>query len=289
MNAAELPRTARASSSPLRQTGSPDFVALGSVKTAGPLFARARLLGARVDTRDIAADGAAAALAPGAGLTFVFRYGVAVTIGTGDEPLGALDTALRAHVADPTDVPETESARLAPLNSGADRIGPDGSIELSDASPERLLLAATVLARSVVLSRDEVLVSEAFDRIAPLVADLRENGRTRLPIRPAMRLAGEVLSARHRVMGSAQVDERPDILWDHPGLDRLYARLEDEYELEERAEVLQRKYGALGDFTEVLLDIVQVKRAHRTEVAIIALIAFEIMLTLAQLAGWIGG
>ena len=248
------------------------------------MLARARLLGAPVETRDVANDAGVAAAAGEAGLTFVFRFGVAVTFGSGDETTEALDAALRAHVADATRVQETESARLVFRTSGADRIGPDGRIELADASFERLLLAATVLARSVILSRDEILVSEAFDRIAPLVQDLRRNGRTRLLVRPAMRLVGDVLAARHRVMGTAQLDERPDVLWDHPGLDRLYARLEDKFELEEHAEVLARKYGALGDFTEVLLDIVQDKRAFRTEIAIIALIAFEIVLTLVNMA-----
>jgi uncharacterized Rmd1/YagE family protein len=96
-------------------------------------------------------------------------------------------------------------------------------------------------------------------------------------------LIGDVLAARHRVMGTVQVDERPDVLWDHPGLDRLYARLEAEYELNERSEVLERKFGALGDFTDALLDIVQEKRAFRLEAAIIALIAFEIMLSILKM------
>ena len=48
----------------------------------------------------------------------------------------------------------------------------------------------------------------------------------------------------------------------------------------ERAEALARKFGTLGDFTEVLLGIVQDKRAFRVEIAIIALIAFEIVLSL---------
>lgn len=272
---------ARASSRLLR---SPDYVALGACDNTGPLVACARLLGARIETRDVAGDARVAARAARAGLCFVFRYGVVVSIGPAGRSHETLDAVLTSHVIDPTLVEETESATIVVRSGGKDRISTDGQIELEDASAERLLLLATVLAYSVVLSRDEILVSDAFDHIGPLVADLRQNGRVRLSIAPVMRQVGEVIAARHRLMGTAQVDERPDILWDHPHLDRLYARLEDEYELKERAQVLERKFVALGDFTEVLLDIVQDKRAFRLEAAIIGLIVFEICLTLFNMA-----
>jgi len=265
-------------------SGSHDLVTIGELNATGTLSARARLLGAGIDTRDVAGDDAVARLAAKAGLTFVFRYGVVVTFGSAADATDMLDAALRAHVVEPTETQEIESASLAIQPVGGDRIGPGGQILLVDSCHERLLLAATVLARSVVLSRDEILVSEAFVRIDPLVSDLQENGRARLPIRQVMKLVGNVLAARHRVMGTVQVDERPDILWDHPGLDHLYARLEAEYELKERAEVLERKFVALGDSAKALLDIVQEKRAFRLEVAIIALIAFEILLTLFDMA-----
>ena len=267
-----------------RAIRSPDYVVLGACDAAGPLVARASLLGARIETRDVAADPRVALRAARCGLCFVFRYGVVVSIGPAERENETLDAVLTGHVIDPTRVEETEGATIIVRQGGKDRIAPDGQIELEDASHERLLLVATVLAYSVVLSRDEILVSDAFDHIGPLVADLRQNGRVRLSIGPVMRQVGEVIAARHRLMGTAQVDERPDILWDHPHLDRLYARLEDEYELTERAGVLERKFVSLGDFTEVLLDIVQDKRAFRLEAAIIGLIVFEIILTLFNMA-----
>lgn len=257
---------------------------IGAVPESGLLDVRARLLGARVDTRTLADDAAIRPVAVAAGLSFVFRYGVAVTFGPDTQAPDALDRALRIHVADPTEVQEYEVADLAIRSSGEDRIGPGGQIVLTDASPERLLLVATVLARSVVLARDEELVSETFHQIDPMVSELRQNGRSRLPIKEAMKLVGDVIAARHRMVGTVQVDERPDLLWDHPGLDRLYARLEAEYELKERAEVLDRKFASLGDFTEVLLDIVQGIRAFRLEVAVLALFGVEIVLTIYSMA-----
>ena len=266
-------------------TGSPDVVALGRLPDERRLVAVARLLGVRIRTRELAAalaeDPAFASSADAAGLAFVFRYGAVVGFGGPALRADLLDAMLAPFVDEPVGVPELETANLAVREGAAeDRVEPDGLIVLSGADAPRLELVATVLSRSVVLARDEVLVSQAFDRSAPLVAELRGAGRVRLPIRSVMRMVGEALAARHRVTGAAQVDERPDLLWDHPALDRLYARLEGEYELSERAEALNDKLDALGDFAEALLDIVQDKRAVRLEVAIIALIAFEIVLNL---------
>ncbi|HWU01217.1 MAG TPA: RMD1 family protein [Novosphingobium sp.] len=267
--------------------GHPDVVMLGSLTEGDALpgaglTARARLLAGRIDTRALVEEGRASLTLAGPGLTFVFRYGAVVSFLDAEASTARIDAALRPYLREAETVIEVESADIGFVKQGADRIGDEGQLLLADNSIERLTLVAIVLARSEVLSRDEVLVAQAFDRIAPLVADMHETGRTRFPIREAMRLVGAVLAARHRVMASVQANERPDMLWDNPELDRLYARLETEYELDERAGVLERKFVALGDFAEVLLNIIQDKRAFRLELAIIALIAFEIVLALLK-------
>lgn len=265
-------------------SGQPDFVTLGRPLDARSLVAYAQLLGGRIEIHRAAVDAKVLSSAAESGLTIVFRYGVVVTFAARNNVAENSDlrAALAPHVIDPTLVRESETVELLILADSEDRIAPDGQILLADASVERLLLVATVLARSVVMSRDEVLVSEVFDRIAPIVSDLQINGRVRLPIRRVMRLIGNVIAARHRVMGTVQANEHPELLWDHPSLDRLYSRLEAEYELNERTDTLVRKFAALGDFTDVLLNIVQDKRAFRLEATIIALIVFEIVLSIIK-------
>ena len=268
----------------LKSAGLPDFVMLGETPARPPFVMRARLLGLRIDTRSLLDAAAAGTFPDDGGLTVAFRDGVIVSVGAeGAEDIG-IDALVRPYVIEPDDAQETETTGIVVRPGSGDRIAADGQIQLIDSSPDRLLLVAIVLARSVMLSRDEILVSEAFDRIAPLVGDLRENGRSHLSIRAAMQLVGNALAARHRIMGTAQANDRPDLLWDHPELDRLYARLEGEYELDERADVLERKFVALGDVAEILLDIVRDKRAFRLEIAVIGLIGFEIVLSLISMA-----
>ena len=91
---------------------------------------------------------------------------------------------------------------------------------------------------------------------------------------------------QHRVSGRVAVEEKPDVLWDRPDLERLYARLEDEYELKERAETLKRKLDVVAETARALTDIIDADRATRLETTVVILIVTEILLTLGQMIFW---
>jgi len=248
---------------------------------------RALLLGARIDTRALLDFVDAETLGPGeSGVVFVFPYGVVVLFGASAQAEERTIAALRDHVSDPVDSYEIETAIIEVAPAAEEQVQADGRVLLREASAERLLLTATVLARSVILARDETLIGDAFERIDPLVRTMRTEGRAGMPARDVIRQIGAVLATRHGMVGRAQIGEKPDLLWDHPALERLYARLEDEFELDERARAIDRKLDALGDAADILLNLGQERRSVRLELAIIALIAFEIGLTLYErLAG----
>ena len=244
---------------------------------------RALLLGAQIDTRVLPGFVEPESMAEGVGgILFVFRYGVAVFYGATTLDERDMVAQLMDVVAGPVDNFEIEAATIQIAPDADEQVHSDGSILLREASNERLLLTATVLARSVILARDETLIGEAFERIEPLVRTMRTEGRAGVPARRVMQQIGEVLSTRHGMIGRAQIGEKPDLLWDHPELERLYARLEDEFELDERARAIDRKLDALGDAADILLSLVQARHASRLEWAIILLIMFEIGLTLYE-------
>jgi hypothetical protein len=76
---------------------------------------------------------------------------------------------------------------------------------------------------------------------------------------------------------------KPDALWDRHDLERLYARLEDEYELKERVETLDRKLAVIADTAETLADIIDTRRSLRLEVVVVPLIAIEIATSFYQI------
>jgi uncharacterized Rmd1/YagE family protein len=96
-------------------------------------------------------------------------------------------------------------------------------------------------------------------------------------------MIGQALLAHHRMSGRLEIEEKPDILWDHPELDRLHARLADEYELKERAIGLARKLSVINETARALSDIIDTERSVRLEMIIVALIVVEILVTLYDL------
>jgi len=260
---------------------------------------RALLLGDRIDTAALERDSALRTVStlPFAfqagenGLVVVFRYGVVVLFGLAQPEENEALKNLKSRVTRALRVRdrEEETAQIEISAEREDQIPAGGPIYVRDLALERLMLVAYALADSVVLARDEKEVASVFDTIEPFAQQLAESGNTPGGRRTILKLIGEALLVQHRVSGRVAVAEDPDVLWDRPDLSRLYARLKDEYELKERVESLNRKLSVISDTARALTDMSDTERSLRLELLIVGLIAFEILITIAQMvAGKIG-
>ena len=249
---------------------------------------RALLLGDRIDTSglertDVLWTAPLAFRAGKQGVVTVFRYGVVVlfdlTVLEEDEVL----RGLRARVIGPIELREDETAAVEIAPDRDEQILPGGPIQLRAITPEHMLVIADALAKSVVLARDEREVSSVIEVIEPFARQLAEQGRTRGGRRAILKHIGNALLVQHRVSGRVAVAEKPDVVWDRPYLERLYARLQDEYELKERADALSRKLAVISETAEVLADMIDTRRSLRLELIIVVLILSEIIITAYQI------
>jgi required for meiotic nuclear division protein 1 len=258
-----------------------------TAQVTGQVTAHALQIGDRINTAGF--EGPLLSNAPLAvrvgsqGLAVVFRYGVAVFVGlTADEEAEFLER-LQSRTFGKISPHEDEWAKIQIAKEGDEPIPVGGPILVRDLSVERLLVVADALAKSVVLANDERQVANVFDTIEPFARELGREGRTSRNRTDLLKLLGNALLVQHRLSGRVAVSDKPDALWDRPDLERLYARLEDEYELSERAETLNRKLSVIADTATTLSDIVDTKRALRLELIVIYLIAFEILVTFYEI------
>lgn len=250
--------------------------------------ARAVLLGERLDHRGLPRDGAPMAdpvpLATPEGFTaFAFRWGAVVFIGATAEQEAAIVAMLRPRLTAPLASPVEEKAQIEP-GAEQDGVDADGVIRLRDLSVPRLAVVADALAKSAALAHQEALLAQALDRLEPIVATLRTEGRLAASSRALHRQIGHALSARSRTTARVEAEDKPELLWDHPALERLHARLADEYELKERSAALDRKLSLIGDTTEGVLSLIQGRRALGLEIAIVVLVGIEVVFTLWEYA-----
>ncbi len=252
--------------------------------TAAAFRARALLLGARLDVRawpEAEAIGRVplAVAVPGGGAAVLFRYGIAVLFAVAPEAEKALleriapllEHRYRTHETEELEV-RVDPARPEGLQEGA--------LYVQSASLERLQLVAEALSKSLLLGHYETRLAGDFDRLEPLALQLERDGRIRGGTREHVKRIGRLLLIEHRMVGRAGIGDKPELLWEHPELERLYALLEGEFEVSERLAAIETKLGLAARTVRTLVDLIQAKHSLRVEWYIVALIVFEILLTL---------
>src|SRR4030081_3335967 len=233
------------------------------------LTAHALLIGDRINTAGF--EGQVLSSAPlavrvgSSGLAVLFRYGVVVFIGLSAEEEADFLERLQTRTYGKITPPEEEWAKIQVAREAEEPIPVGGPILVREFSLERLLVVADALAKSVVLGRDEREVTKVFDTIEPFARELANFGKTSRNRTDLLKLIGNALLVQHRLSGRVAVGEKPDVLWDRPDLERLYARLEDEYELSERAETLNRKLAVIADTATTLAEIIDTTRSLKLE------------------------
>lgn len=261
-----------------------------TVDTAHSMRVHAVMLGERLGRTGVEADGVIAA-APlsfrvGAlGLVAMFRYGAVVMFGLSDAEEASTLKGLAERISGPEDTLEEERALIIVRPDQDEHITPTGAIQLSRASPDHLLVVADAMAKSIALARDERQVAAVFDALEPFAAGLAEQGRAPGGRKSMLQVIGRALLVQHRLSGRVAVREKPDILWDRPDLERLYGRLEDEYELIERADTVDRKLAFISTTASALVDLNDAARSLRLEIAVVVLILLEVALAIVQLLG----
>ncbi len=209
------------------------------------------------------------------GCAVLLRYGVIVTFDLSEKEesklLGTLDEYVRDRLQ--TTVSETLSIAFRP--EAKERLEND-ILYLQQCSAERLQIVAEALAKSVVLDYYEGEVSRLFERIKPFTTAIQGTNLRPPKEKELLSYVGGILLIQQKMLGIVEVGEKPDPIWDYPELDRLYLRLEDEYELKERLVALEQKLALISRTVETALGILQRDSSHRVEWYITILIVVEI-------------
>jgi uncharacterized Rmd1/YagE family protein len=253
---------------------------------------RALYLGERLDLRALETVSRLSPQAPlvlSAGTTgavVLFRYGVVVLFDVPPVEESAFLGSLARLIGEPFFCPEIEEIEVRVTGDKQD--GRADTMEgnmlwVVDLSIERVQLIGELLARSVALARYESVMKESFTAVEAWARALQQGESGRELERQLLKNLGSTLVIQASMTGRIEIDDKPELLWERPDLERIYARLEDEFELKERDKALERKLALISTTAETLLNLVDNRRANRLERYIVGLIVVETVIALVSL------
>lgn len=220
------------------------------------------------------------------GYAVLFRYGVAVLLGLNALEETSFLKTIEDYVIDPFDDPEVEEGTIIVDGDQAEGVEAD-FIRLKGWDMERVQVMADIFAKSAVLSYYEDRMSETFDHIESVAASLQKGGISGRRTRDLLRHLGMTLSIQRKMVGQVEIEDKPEILWENPELERLFVRLEDEYEISERHMALKQKLDLVYKTAETMLGLQTNKRTLHVEWYIVILIVIDIVLHLGEkYLGW---
>lgn len=249
------------------------------------IHVRALQLGERIELKGLERDDAfstspLAFRTSGDGIAALFKTGAAVFIAMNPVDEEQLISGLADRIVAPLAAREAESARLLIRQDEDGLVLPSGDLVIKSADTDRLLLVAEALAMSVAFAYDERRLAAAFDRIDTIAQTLQLRRLPSSAHGELLEQIGEALMIQQRLAARVDLDEKPDVLWDHPELERFWARLVEEYDLTQRGRAISRKLEVIRGTADTLTDLFATRTSHRLEWYIIALIAIEIVLSL---------
>ncbi len=170
----------------------------------------------------------------------------------------------------------TEDNFVLNIESGAPRVG-FNMVTLSELDTNKVQLIAQVLAQSSALEIIEHEVDEFLAESEQMTVLLKNRGFFKSNREKLIQFLGESLSVRHSIVNQLSLLKDPDKTWDKEDLYFLYKELFANFDIEDRIEKIERMFQLSSQVTELLLEIVNARRAEFLEITVIVLIAVEIV------------
>ena len=218
------------------------------------------------------------------GTVFLFSFGVVIFFDVGQA--GREGELLRLRRA-PSGMRDAqvinEEFTVRELSDAATDVRPDveeGVLVVDKLTPERASMVALTVAQSAAMEYYERIVDQMFADTDHFVQRLEKSGNISVFTAKLQRFIGAAISTRSEVISVLHLLDKPDVVWDDSGAERIYEELRSEFDLVDRYQSLELKLRSVQESLSLLTDIARDRRLVFLEASVILLILFEILLSL---------
>ncbi|MBU0745066.1 MAG: RMD1 family protein [Gammaproteobacteria bacterium] len=138
------------------------------------------------------------------------------------------------------------------------------------------------LAQSIQLESYESSVQKTIEENSHYPDELAKKGRISLSQKEISRRMGQIFLARNYINLNSEYLAAPEYFWEHPSFEDHYNMCEKFLDIPRRVKTLNQKLDVLHELFDMLTGQLQHRHSNMLEIIIIALIAFEIIITLVS-------
>ena len=158
----------------------------------------------------------------------------------------------------------------------------EGVLVVDRLTSERVSMVALTMAQSAAMEYYETIVDQMFADTDHFVQRLEKSGNISVFTAKLQRFIGAAISTRSEVISVLHLLDKPDLVWDDPGAERIYEELRSEFDLVDRYQSLELKLKSVQDALSLLADVARDRRLVLLEASVILLILLEIVLSLVR-------
>lgn len=216
-------------------------------------------------------------------LAYLFDFGAIVFVNVPDaERESIVDTFNKKLLPQEPHPPLRESFLIEVRPGSAVEVRFD-RVVVPDVDSITLDVIATVLAQSVAIDYYDEDVQAILDRVGAVAGEVGRQGRPLGRTRDFVRFVGTAMASQVEIITAISLLDKPELTWENEAADRLHDKLRSNLEIQERHKALEIKLSTIRETLGTLIEFSQTRRMLFLEGSIVALIVFEIVLSLLKL------
>ena len=214
-------------------------------------------------------------------MMIVFSFGVVVLYDFDAKHGARVLKQIAKYGEEPLDAPKVEE--YAVVVDPASKISVEfDSVIIDDIDSDLVYVVAEVLAQSVAIEYVEEKVGGIVGRFEKVTAGLERGGKIRMRDVDVLKTIGAGRSITQYVISQLSLLDKPDSTWEDKDDEQTFVAMRKMFELEDRFRALEFRLNFIQDTSELVLDLLQNRRAVKMELAIIYLFVIDIVLVLYE-------
>ena len=220
------------------------------------------------------------------GTVYIFSFGVVIFMDVSQEGRERELARLRKSLSGPPDtqvINEEFTVRELEGRGVESRAElQQGVLVVDELTSERASMVALTVAQSAAMEYYETIVDQMFADTDHFVQRLERRGNISVFTAKLQRFVGAAISTRSEVISVLHLLDKPDVVWDDPGAERIYEQLRAEFDLVDRYQSLELKLRSVQEALSLLTDVARDRRLVLLEISVVALILIEVTLSLVR-------